>query len=108
HRARLGEQFSEGESVRTASGSRAVLRLGDGSLVEMNGRSELYVSIGWRNTTVHLDRGVIIVQAAHRSKGHLYVNTADAHVAVTGTIFSVNAGIKGSRVSVIEGAVQVA
>ena len=108
HRANWGDRFGEGETVRTAAGSRAMLRLRDGSLVEMSGRSELYVSVGWRNTTVNLDRGIVIVQAAKRGTGHLYVKTADARVAVTGTIFSVNSGIKGSRVSVIEGTVHVA
>ncbi|HWC15552.1 MAG TPA: FecR domain-containing protein, partial [Terriglobales bacterium] len=108
HRAKPGDQFAEGETLRTASGSRAMLRLRDGSLVEMNGRSELYVSVGWRNTSLNLARGIVIVQAAKRHRGHLYVDTPDARVAVTGTIFSVNSGIKGSRVSVIEGTVHVA
>ena len=108
HRVQPGEQFAEGEAVRTSAGSRAMLRLRDGSLVEMSGRSELYVTLGWRNTTVKLARGIVIVQAAKRQSGHLYVKTADARVAVTGTIFSVNSGIKGSRVSVIEGTVHVA
>jgi len=108
HRAQPGDQFAEGETLRTASGSRAMLRLRDGSLVEMNGRSELYVSLGWRNTSINLGRGIVIVQAAKRRSGHLYVRTADARVAVTGTVFSVNSGIKGSRVSVIEGTVRVA
>jgi hypothetical protein len=107
HRVQPGEQFSQGEAVRTAAGSRAMLRLRDGSLVEMNGRSELYVTLGYRDTTVNLARGIVIVQAAKRHSGHLYVKTADARVAVTGTIFSVNSGIKGSRVSVIEGTVHV-
>lgn len=108
HNVKVGEQLGEGETVRTASGSRARLRLRDGSLVEMNSRSELYVSLGWKSTTVNLGRGIVIVQAAKRRTGHLYVKTADARVAVTGTIFSVNSGIKGSRVSVIEGTVHVA
>ena len=108
HSVKVGEQLGEAETVRAASGSRAMLRLRDGSLVEMNGRSELYVTLGWRSTTVNLGRGIVIVQAAKRRTGHLYVKTADARVAVTGTIFSVNSGIKGSRVSVIEGTVHVA
>jgi len=108
HSVKVGDQLSEGQTVRTASNSRAMLRLRDGSLVEMNGRSELYVTLGWKSTTVNLGRGIVIVQAAKRRTGHLYVKTADARVSVTGTIFSVNSGIKGSRVSVIEGTVHVA
>src|SRR6266481_7817974 len=103
-----GEQIGEGELVRTAAGSRAKLRLRDGSLVEMNERAQFSVALGYRDTTIHLDRGDIIVQAAKRKTGHLYVAARDCRVSVTGTVFSVHAGMKGSRVSVIEGEVRVA
>lgn len=106
--AQVGEEFSEGDRVRTPSGSLAMLRLRDGSLVEMNQRAEMFVSLTSRDTTVHLERGSIIVQAAKRKTGHLYVAARDCRVAVTGTVFSVNSGLKGSRVSVIEGEVHVA
>jgi len=103
----VGQPIEEGDRVRTAGLSRAVLRLRDGSQVEMNERAEFGVSAKYRDTTIHLDRGDIIVQAAHRSSGHLYVAARDCRVAVTGTVFAVNSGIKGSRVSVIQGEVRV-
>jgi hypothetical protein len=104
---KLGDEVSQGEFIRTAANSHATVRLFDGSKVEMNQRAELAVSANRRNTTIHLDQGGIIVQAAHRHTGHLYVSAPDCTVAVTGTVFSVNSGTKGSRVSVIEGEVHV-
>jgi hypothetical protein len=97
-----------GVDIRTARDSRAMLRLRDGSHVEMRERSGLSVSERGKDLTIGLDRGAIIVQAAKRHTGHLYVSTRDCRVAVTGTVFSVNSGLKGSRVTVIEGTVLVA
>lgn len=108
HRLAPGAELREGAELRTAGDSHAVLRLADGSVVEMNQRSTLGVGARGRDMTVNLSRGAVIVQAAHRSSGHLYVKTPDCRVAVTGTVFSVDAGIKGSRVSVLQGAVHVA
>jgi hypothetical protein len=105
---KAGDEIAEGDSVRTGGASRAILRLGDGSVVEMNERAQFAVSMRHSDTTIQLDRGNIIVQAAKRKTGHLYVAAKDCRVAVTGTVFSVNSGIKGSRVSVIEGEVRVA
>jgi hypothetical protein len=102
-----GAELREGDELRTAGGSRAVLRLSDGSLVEVNQRSALGVGARGHNMTVNLDRGAVIVQAAHRTSGHLYLRTPDCRVAVTGTVFSVDAGIKGSRVGVLQGSVNV-
>jgi ferric-dicitrate binding protein FerR (iron transport regulator) len=102
-----GQEVSEGETVRTARGSQALLRLRDGSIVEVGERSELSVTARGNDTTLHLERGRIIVQAAKRRAGHLRVAARDTTVEVTGTVFSVNSGLKGSRVSVIEGQVRV-
>ena len=98
----------DGSEIRTGQGAGAVVRLGDGSRVEMRERTAFSVSSSGRDMTVRLARGGIIVQAAKRRTGHLYVAARDCRVAVTGTVFSVNSGVKGSRVSVIEGEVRVA
>lgn len=103
-----GAAVPAGADIRTARDSRAMLRLRDGSHVEMRERSGLSVSERGKDLTIGLDRGAIIVQAAKRHTGHLYVSTRDCRVAVTGTVFSVNSGLKGSRVTVVEGTVLVA
>jgi ferric-dicitrate binding protein FerR (iron transport regulator) len=102
-----GEMLPDGVEIRTARDSSAMLALRDGSQVEMRERSDFSTSQSASDVTVHLGRGSIIVQAAKRRSGHLYVATADCRVAVTGTVFGVSAGVKGSRVSVVQGEVHV-
>jgi hypothetical protein len=103
----IGAKLQQGEKVRTAKDGSAVVRLGDGTLIEMKDRSELSVTKNGQGTTIHLGRGSIVVEAAKQKDGKLFVESGDSLVSVTGTVFSVNNGTKGSRVSVIEGEVNL-
>jgi hypothetical protein len=92
HRLSPGEKLGEGETLRTSAGGHAVLRLTDGSTIEVNERSVVGVGARGRDMTVTVANGAVIVEAAKRTSGHLYVRTPDCRVAVTGTVFSVDAG----------------
>ncbi|HXD29580.1 MAG TPA: FecR domain-containing protein [Pyrinomonadaceae bacterium] len=102
-----GTRLEKGETIRTAKDAHAFVRLGDGSMIEVKDRTELSLTKNGQGTTIHLKGGNIIVEAAKQRNQHLFVDTGDANIAVTGTIFSVNHGTKGVRVSVIEGDVHV-
>jgi ferric-dicitrate binding protein FerR (iron transport regulator) len=102
-----GAAIGEKEQIRTGPGAHAVLRLADGSTVDVNERTEMYVTTAWSGQAIHLQRGDVIVQAAKQRRGHLRVLTRDSIASVKGTVFAVSSGMVGSVVSVVEGAVAV-
>jgi hypothetical protein len=102
-----GAAIGEKEPIRTGPGAHAVLRLADGSTVDVNERTEMFVTAAWSGQAVHLQRGDVIVQAAKQRRGGLRVLTRDSIATVRGTVFAVSAGMSGSVVSVVEGAVSV-
>ena len=102
-----GATIGEKERIRTGPGAHAALRLADGSTVDVNERTELFVTAAWSGQAIHLQRGDVIVQAAKQRRGHLRVLTRDSIASVKGTVFAVSAGMGGSVVSVVEGSVAV-
>lgn len=104
---RPGAAIGEKEHVRTGPGAHAVLRLADGSTVDVNQGTELFVTAAWSGQAIHLQRGDVIVQAAKQRRGHFRVLTRDSIASVKGTVFAVSSGMGGSVVSVVEGSVQV-
>ena len=103
----VGSTLQKGDVIRTTRGGRAVLKLADGSRIELNERTELAVHTAWSGATIRLNRGDIMVQAAKQRRGNMRVITHDSIVSVKGTIFSVSSGAAGSLISVLEGSVAV-
>jgi hypothetical protein len=102
-----GAAVGDEERIRTGPGTQAVLRLADGSTVDVNERTELFVTAAWSGVSIHLLRGDVIVKAAKQRHGQLRVLTRDSVASVKGTVFAVSAGMGGSLVSVVEGSVAV-
>lgn len=99
-----GATIGRDDAVRADGG--AVLRLADGSHVEMRSMSELSVERGGEGLGIRLRSGSIIVTAKQDDRP-LYVKTKDMTASVTGTVALVKADDEGSRVGVIEGEAQI-
>jgi hypothetical protein len=104
---KAGSKIGESAVIRTGPGARAKLQLSDGSQMNMNEGTELFIHAALSGKTIHLQRGDIIVHAAKQRLGHLQVQTRNSVASVKGTIFAVSAGISGTLVSVVEGSVAV-
>jgi uncharacterized protein (TIGR03435 family) len=107
--AAVGAAMLSPRGVRVyAAGSDGLqVTLADDSLVEMRAHAEMTVARASDGIQIDLKTGDIIVTAATRRDGQLYVRTKDITVAVDGTVFLANAGPDGSRVGVIQGEVRV-
>jgi ferric-dicitrate binding protein FerR (iron transport regulator) len=103
----VGDGVSLYDTLRSSADAGSMLLLADGSSVEMLSESQLSLERASDGLSVHLTKGIVIVNAAKQGAGHLYVQTRDVIVSVVGTVFLVNAEEEGSRVAVIQGEVRV-
>ena len=104
---RSGEKVFAGERLRTAHGARAMVRLNDGSTVELGERGEFGFDSLNDGTILRLDRGAVIVEAGMGARKRLVVTTGESRVEADATIFAVNRGTKGDRLSVVDGQISL-
>src|SRR6185503_5337137 len=64
----VGEKIGRGDVIRTAKDGHAIVRLDDGSTIEMKDRSEVSIRRSFSGTTLHLDGGSVIIEASKHAK----------------------------------------
>jgi hypothetical protein len=102
----VGEVVRNADELRTAKGSRAILRLVGGALLELAERSDVSINGSWKGAAVTLEQGRLIVES-RASQSKTYVSSGDLVIPVKEAIFAVDSGVQGSRVAVAKGIVQV-
>jgi hypothetical protein len=103
----VGDVIRNADQLRTAKGSRAIVRLISGAEVELAERSDVSISRNWKGTTVNVEQGRVIVAAAETNQGSLYVASGDLLVPVKDAVLAVDSGTKGSRVALAKGVARV-
>ena len=102
-----GDWIDQGQRLATKQDGTALLEFEDGSKVEVASRSLLTLTRGRSGNGLRVDHGDVMVQVAPQDGGTFDIATDDLLVEVIGTTLGVSHGTKGSRVSVIEGEVEV-
>src|SRR5678816_4684948 len=87
---KAGETIPAGRTIRSGGFKTLVMRLEDGSQVEMRPQSQIVFLQAEGGSRIRLNSGSIVVRAAKQRDGHhLYVQTLDTTVSVVGTVFLV-------------------
>ena len=93
--------------LATGIGERKQLQLPDGSLLELNTRSQVRVRLGKAQRQVELVAGQVMFTVAHDSQRPFVVDVGRGSVTVTGTRFEVRRDDSGADVVVESGSVRV-
>jgi len=89
----------------TTAGERRILRLEDGSCVELNSRSRIQVRFSPQQREVELLEGQALFQVAKDSHRPFVVRSDELRVRAVGTQFDVNRKTAGTIVTVVDGRV---
>lgn len=96
------------EQYSTAVGSQQVLKLSDGSIVQLNTDSRIEVRFTKAERDIRLEKGEALFTVAHDANRPFFVVTSNARVRAIGTKFNVYRRADGqTRVAVLEGTVQL-
>ncbi|MBM1190795.1 FecR domain-containing protein [Pseudomonas weihenstephanensis] len=87
---------------RTATGEQRVLRLADGTLINLNTHSAVDVRFDDKTRLIVLHEGEIMVQTGHNDARPFIVQTRDGSLRALGTRFLVKREDDGTRLSVLQ------
>ena len=104
---RDGERFGLPRNYSTVRGEQRIQRLPDGSVLHLNTDSAVTVRYSRTERLVSLDRGQALFEVAHQDERRLRVQTDRARVVAVGTQFDVYRKSGTTRVTVVEGSVEV-
>ncbi len=98
--------YMAGDSYRTGIGEQKTVQLDDGSLLQLNTRSQARVKFDGRAREIELE-GEALFTVAHDARRPFLVRTHDATVRALGTRFNVYEQEHTTRVAVLEGRVRL-
>ncbi|MEQ8934349.1 MAG: FecR domain-containing protein [Amphiplicatus sp.] len=104
----IGLRGPEPQIYKTAIGESAEIALADGSMVELNTATTLNVAFSDGRRSVRLEGGEAVFNVARDQTRPFVIETPQAQITVTGTLFDVEALRNRSAVYVLSGAVEVA
>src|SRR6202011_1589324 len=101
--------YKQQEETRfqTAIGERAAVGLPDGSSIDLNTNSRVWVDYTERRRVIRLERGEAFFKVAHDTQRPFWVHAGDSWVRAVGTAFNVYLRPTGPVVTVSEGTVNV-
>lgn len=94
------------QAFATAVGGHKILKLADGSRIELNTATQLRTSVNSHFRTVWLDRGEAYFQVRHDAAHPFVVMVGDHRVTDLGTKFLIRRDVERLEVAVVEGRVR--